>query len=131
MHKDYDSRRKEFRLKSMKQRMVLLLLIGCILSSGCLGGQQRGEDAVFSGKGTVRIVPLEGGFFGIVSDDGHKYYPINLADEYKVQGLRVRFVAQLRGDVVTIQQWGTPIEIIEIEAIVGEESSRIPAPVIL
>jgi hypothetical protein len=101
----------------MLRRMVLVLLIGCILSSGCLGGPQRGEDTVFSGKGTVRIVPLEGGFFGIVSDDGHNYYPINLPDKYKVQGQRVRFVAKLRGDVITIHQWGTPIEIIEIEAL--------------
>jgi hypothetical protein len=101
----------------MQKRMVLLLLIGCILASGCLGGPQRGGDAVVSGEGTVRIVALEGGFFGIVSDDGHNYYPINLADQYKVQGLRVRYVAKLRGDVITIQQWGTPIEIIEIEAI--------------
>jgi hypothetical protein len=109
------------RLKSMLRKMVLLLLIGCILSSGCLGGRDSADEAVFSGEGTVRIIPLEGGFFGIVSDDGHNYYPINLADEYKVQGLRVRYVAKLRGDVITIHQWGTPIEIIEIEAIPERE----------
>jgi hypothetical protein len=116
MRKDYVRTGKNMRLESMKAR-YLLLLVGFILASGCLGGEQHDEEAMFSGEGTVRIIPLEGGFFGIVSDDGHDYYPINLADEYKVHGQRVRFVAKLRGDVITIHQWGTPIEIVEIEAI--------------
>ena len=64
--------------------------------------------------GTVRYIRLEGGFYGIIGDDGGKYLPLNMPKEFKVDGLRVRFTAKVR-NVATIYMWGIPVEILSIE----------------
>ena len=74
---------------------------------------------LFLKTGTVRYISLEGGFYGIVTDTGEKYLPLNLPEEYRVDGLRVEFKARIRRDVVTIYMWGIPIEIIEIRRLVS------------
>jgi hypothetical protein len=101
----------------------LILMVGIsTVFSGCLAGDQRPiDETTFSGKGTVVLVAEEGGFFGIVADDGKKYYPLDLEDQYKVHGLQVTFFVKLRGDKITLQQWGTPVEIIEITFIPAEQ----------
>ncbi len=65
-------------------------------------------------SGTVTFVELEGGFHGIITEDGQRYLPLNLPDQYKKNGLKVTFRAR-HAEVMTIQQWGTPIEIVEIK----------------
>jgi len=72
------------------------------------------EDIV-AGTGTITYIDLEGGFYGIIADDGGQYLPLNLADEHKVDGLHVSFTGTIERDIVTIQQWGQPITIISIE----------------
>ncbi len=62
-------------------------------------------------------IDLEGGFYGIVSDDGKKYLPINLDKSYKIAGTRVKFTFKERKDIFTIYMWGEPIEILKIEKI--------------
>ena len=72
---------------------------------------------VFTARGTVRYIPLEGGFYGIIADGGKKYLPLNLPEKYRHDGLRVCFRANLRKDVATISMWGEPIEILEIKKV--------------
>ncbi len=65
--------------------------------------------------GTVRYIELEGGFYGIVTDDGRKLDPVNLPAEFQKDGLRLEArVAPLR-DRVSIHMWGTPVRIIEFK----------------
>ena len=72
------------------------------------------EDVV-SGVATVRYLDLEGGFYGLVADaDSARYNPSNLESEYQQDGLRVRFRAQLQEGMMTTQQWGRPIEILDV-----------------
>jgi hypothetical protein len=89
---------------------ILFLSVLVLASAGC------GSSSRISGKGTVRFVTLEGGFYGIVADNGHHYDPINLDEELQEDGLRVRFKAERR-DVASIHMWGQLIEIVEIEKI--------------
>jgi hypothetical protein len=53
-----------------------------------------------SGTGTVRFLDFEGGFWGIISEDG-KNYEISsdsfFPDEFQVSGLRVEFVGYRHG----------------------------------
>ena len=58
---------------------------------------------------------LEGGFWGIISDDGTKYDPIYMEDEYKKDGLPVRFEVKIREDLAGFHMWGTIVEIVQIE----------------
>jgi inhibitor of cysteine peptidase len=71
--------------------------------------------------GTVTYINLEGGFFGIVADDGKEYLPLNLETKYQVDTLRVAFDHEIVKDVATIQQWGTPVNLTSIEEIPGFE----------
>ena|SRR5918994_549978 len=75
------------------------------------------EGDVMALQGTVRFFDLEGGFFAIQADDGKTYDPVNLDAEYKKDGLRVRFTARRRDDVITTRMIGPTIEIVTIEKI--------------
>jgi hypothetical protein len=66
--------------------------------------------------GFIKYVELEGGFFGIMTEDGTKYFPDYLGQDYKVDGLGVRVLAKPQEQILGIQMWGTPIEILKIEA---------------
>jgi hypothetical protein len=69
---------------------------------------------IIEGSGTVVFLPIEGGFFGIISDDGAKYDPTNLEPGFKKQGLKIKFTARTRRDVESVHMWGTMIDIIEM-----------------
>jgi hypothetical protein len=66
--------------------------------------------------GTVRYIDLEGGFFGIIANNGVHYEPHNLPPEFAVDGLRVIFraVAEDRVQCI-IPMWGKTVRIIWIE----------------
>jgi hypothetical protein len=84
--------------------LLLLIFNGCIKASL--------EDF-----GTIKYVNLEGGFYGIMSDNGVKLDPVNLKSEFKKDGLRVKFVYSLKQGGASIHQWGKIIEIISIRKI--------------
>jgi inhibitor of cysteine peptidase len=69
--------------------------------------------------GTVTYQDLEGGFYGILGDDGKKYDPLNLDAEYQVDGLRVAFGATEVPGVAGIHMWGTPVNLTFIREIPG------------
>ncbi len=74
------------------------------------------ED-IISAVGTVEYIELEGGFYGIVVSDTARYLPMNLDEQYREDGLHVRFRAVLRDDVATIQMWGRSMEILDITSV--------------
>jgi len=72
---------------------------------------------MISTQGTIQLLNLEGGFFGIVTDKGQNLLPMNLSKEYQQVGAVVQVEGVLLKDVVTIQQWGIPFKIHKIEII--------------
>lgn len=68
----------------------------------------------FNGK--VERVELEGGFWGIITDDGRRLDPGKLPAAVQVDGLQVQGEAKLLTDVMTVRMWGTPVELLEISA---------------
>lgn len=90
-------------------------LTGCLHELGIGDGYE--EPTSVSGTGTIRFIDLEGGFFGILADDGSEYLPLNLPAEFENDGLRVSFEANIAKDVTTIQQWGVPVNITRIETL--------------
>jgi hypothetical protein len=107
---------------------VLIVVTSLFLLCGCIE-EPAGQDAV-SGTGIVIYQDIEGGFYGIMADDGTRYLPLNLGDEYQIDGLSVRFSGTPREDLLTIAQWGTPIELTSIQKsgdghVTMEESRRI------
>jgi len=63
----------------------------------------------------VSWISLEGGFYGLVAEDGGKFLPLNLPEEFRKDGLKIKVRGKIRRDVATIYMWGTPLEILEIE----------------
>lgn len=65
--------------------------------------------------GTVRYIDLEGGFYGLVADNGQRYDPINLPRKYAIDGLRIRFQVKEKKKMSGFHMWGKIVEIIKIE----------------
>lgn len=65
--------------------------------------------------GTIRCLDVEGGFYGIVTDEGKKLDPVNLPPEIQKDGLRIQARVELLQDRVSIRMWGTPVRIIEFK----------------
>lgn len=74
------------------------------------------QGDIIEGTGTIIYLNLEGGFYGIISNDKH-YKPINLPPEIETDGLRVKFKAKIRKDLVSIHMWGVLIELTYIKKI--------------
>ena len=85
--------------------VVLFLVVGL---SGCL-------DNYVEGTGEIKYIDLEGGFYGIVSDDGEHYDPKNLPDDFKEDGLLVSFKLVVLENQVSYHMWGEVVRIINIE----------------
>jgi hypothetical protein len=67
-------------------------------------------------SGTVSRIELEGGFFGVVSDSGEKLFPVDLPDQFRIDGLRIRFVER-DTSVFTIQMWGRAVSLDRVSRI--------------
>jgi hypothetical protein len=74
------------------------------------------EGNIITARGTIVHISLEGGFFGIIADDGNKYLPLDLPKEFQRDGLKVEFEGKLRPDIMGIHMWGKYIEITNIVA---------------
>lgn len=70
-----------------------------------------------STTGTVRFQEMEGGFWGIVADDGGKYDPLKLDEKFQKEGLRVRFKAIPDPDIMSTHMWGKIVKLTQIEKI--------------
>jgi len=68
-----------------------------------------------TGTGTIRYQEIEGGFYGIVSDDGQRYYAGTLDEQFRQDGLRVKFVLRERTGVMSMVMWGLIVEVVSME----------------
>jgi hypothetical protein len=89
---------------------VVLLMVG----ASALSTQFTTNDGLIHGKGAVKYLSFEGGFYGIVGDDGENYDPINMPQEFKVDGLRVQFVANIT-NYLSFHMWGYVVKLVSIE----------------
>ena len=107
--------------------LALLCLIGLVPLTTNIGRTKGNMDPVqmkyktsvvtqdiVSGTGTIIFLDFEGGFWGIVGDDGKHYDPVDLG-QFQVDGLRVWFEAEVLHDVISFHMWGEMASIIHIE----------------
>ncbi len=97
----------------------LLFTFFCFLTVSMIiiYSEEPTNDKIVSGTGEIVFISFEGGFYGIVSDYRMHYDPINLPDEFKIDGLRISFKAKIRDDLVSFHMWGTIIELLSIDRI--------------
>ena len=66
-------------------------------------------------RGKAQYQNIEMGFWGIISEDGQKYRPINMPEQLKIEGADIRCVAKVVDYDVDIFMWGVPVDIISFE----------------
>jgi len=101
---------------------ILVLIGGSLVAYFAIFSWKSDTSATenaFTMKGTVSFIDMEGGFYGIIADDGEHYDPINLPPQFKLNGLRVWFRAEICENQLSFHMWGTRIEIIEIKIILA------------
>jgi len=105
----------------MKKYFFYLLAFFLLTSTGCggLGGTSLAKPKPLSvgemtGTGSIVFVDVEGGFYGIKTDQKEKLLPLNLPERFKDIGLPVIYRAK-KADAMTIQMWGTPVELLELK----------------
>ena len=91
----------------MKHVLAVLLFLGLFTSAWAEA--QKGQP--IKTTGTIKHQGIEGGFWGIVGDDGTNYDPASLAPEFQKEGLRVYFEAVPATNQMSIHMWGTMVEI--------------------
>jgi len=75
-------------------------------------------------QATVHFKNLEGGFYGFITKSGTKLLPLNLDKAYRMHGAVVKFKGEVKKGMRTIQQWGTPFQISQIELIKAGQSEK-------
>ena len=112
-------------LKNCKEFLNLIIVASffSIIIDGCKSFEPRDSINNPSRSNTsdeiyfvanIKWIPLEGGFYGLEADDGRRFLPLKLPDEFKKQGLKVGVKGKIK-KVYTIYMWGKPFEIHEID----------------
>ena len=109
----------------MKIRLILLLLIFSFLPFSCKvqsdyhlpdNSKIKDTEDIISFSGRVVYKNFEGGFWGIVSDDGKHYDPLVLPKQFQTEGIRVEGKAR-QSNVAHFHMWGTIVDLIELKTI--------------
>lgn len=102
--------------KGLFTNAIFLISFASVLTGVCISSLRAGsaEDEI-SFVGEVRWISVEGGFFGLVAEDGKKFFPLNLPEEFKKEGLKIKVKGNIKKGIATVQMWGAPFEIHEIE----------------
>lgn len=96
--------------------LAIAATLGCKRPPENLGDKPVNSYLEFTGK--ITWVDLEGGFWGILRDEGDaKYRPTNLPEQYQQNGMRVRVNCERIKTGFSVYQWGQEIKIITIESI--------------
>lgn len=95
------------------QSFLGVVLLALCVHSGCIF--DSGPEPDIRGTGTVRFIGIEGGFYGIIADDGRRYDPMHLDKAFQEDGLKVRFEGNIRDDLASFHMWGVLIELTKIE----------------
>lgn len=68
-------------------------------------------------SGKVVYQNFSGGFWGIVSDSGKEYRPVNFPNQLKKEGVRVDIVIKKMKDEVSLFMWGEPVKIVSFSTL--------------
>ena len=99
-------------MKFMKKNIFLLFIL-FVLSISCSSVESESHITT----GTVKYISLEGGFYGITTEDNKNLDPLNLSKEFQVDGKRISFKYVEKKDMASFHMWGKIVEIIEIKGL--------------
>lgn len=99
----------------LRRALALLLALG--LTLGACGSADTGTSNpdAFSVQGTIEFLELEGGCWSILAPDSTRYEPVDVSDQFRHHGLRIRATIKLRTDLGSFCMIGPIVEILSIE----------------
>lgn len=112
--------------KLLVSLIAMYMLIGCNSTDAKSASVENAEPKIVESTtkeqvsmihGTVRFMNLEGGFYGIMTKDGRRLLPMNLKKEFRQDGAIIKFTGDIVKGVMTIQQWGTPFKLEQVELV--------------
>lgn len=80
------------------------------------GDSDRVVETIVDVDGEVRQVGAAGWSLVPDDDDGARYSPENLPDEFEIEGLAVTFSGDVLEMDPRVRHWGTPLRLTAIEA---------------
>jgi hypothetical protein len=97
--------------------LTFAVLLGGLAS--CDNLTPKSDPLVRNGKptqisGQVVFRDKDGGFYGILTDNGAQLEPINLDSRYKSDGARVTIQGKLDSSRLGTHSWGNPVEIFSV-----------------
>ncbi|MFX1377185.1 MAG: hypothetical protein ACFFA0_15375 [Promethearchaeota archaeon] len=97
---------------------ILLFFVGSSFSFWASSKSNESEDDIIESTGKIVYLSFEGGFYGIEANDGNHYDPINLPNEFKIDGLLIVFKAKILRDRISFHMWGEIVELLFIESLI-------------
>lgn len=94
---------------------LLFSLLLLLATSACSAATNTPDAAKTPINGKVVYVAVEGGFYGLVSEDGQRYLPTDLPREFRQDGLPVRVRLEPLPATVGFRMWGTKVRLLTIE----------------
>jgi hypothetical protein len=91
--------------------LVTYILIVALLSSGCTDNTGKTDEETVEGVGTIVHVESDNGIYIIQLENGTCYAPVNLDEDYQVDGIAVYFMGVIPEDDSVPESPGIPIEI--------------------
>ncbi len=104
---------KKYILASFGIISIVILILGLNVYANNQD-YNNGDEQYIITSGTIKYINLEGGFYGILGDNGEKYDPLNLPYNFRIDGLRIFLIAIKREGLFSVHMWGIIIEIISI-----------------
>lgn len=98
----------------MKRLAYLFLILLGLSFSGVSSAQLT--NVPFNIEGKVVYLAMEGGFYGIISNEGRKYLATNLPGMFQQNNLILRGKAILQPNTLGIHQWGEYIQLLDISS---------------
>jgi hypothetical protein len=100
-------------MKIFKHLICLVVVAGAIACRTVSQPNKDGSDGWITG--TVKYIQLEGGFYGILGDQGDRFDPVNLPESFKQDGFRVKFQMEKLPNQMSFHMWGKLVTITDIE----------------
>ncbi len=101
--------------------LTLLLTFSCHL---VFAGQPTSTTPPLHLTGYVDYINTNGGFWGIIGDDGQKYQPTNLPHKLRTSGLPIKFDAKINDNIVTTFMWGTIVDVTNVKPLSAKISNN-------
>ncbi len=102
------------RLKGRRRLAIPLLLLAAGMSCRSPADPPISNPDAFFVNGTIQFVGVEGGCWSLRSDEGTRYEPYPLTEEYRVDGLKIRAALKIDRSGGSVCMIGTIVEVLWI-----------------